>query len=182
MLKEVIKKYKFDKSADRLGPDLVFSHWKLYFKTSMRKLCKAKFKHFADTAEIRPGVYVIGCSKISIGERVILRPTTMLFADPRPNGAGIVIENDVLTGSGVHFYVNNHRFDNSELPIIDQGHSASDKIVVRKGAWIGANAILLPGVEIGENTVVAAGTVVTKSIPPGVVVAGVPAKIIKRIS
>lgn len=181
MLKTIINKIKFDKSADRIGPDLPFLHWRFYFRDLMRATCKKKFRYFADTAEIRPGVYVVGCSKISIGERVVLRPTTMLFADLGREGEGITIEDDVLIGSGVHFYVSNHRFNDTKVPIIDQGHSKSQEIVVKKGAWIGANCIILPGVIIGENSVVAAGSVVTKNVLPKVVVAGIPAKIVKNL-
>ncbi|MFC4209937.1 acyltransferase [Pedobacter lithocola] len=178
---DLITKIKFDKNADRLGPDIPFTHWRLYFKKLMLKICKKKFKYFSDTAEFRAGAYAVCCSKISIGKRVVIRPGTMLFASPGDNGRGIIIEDDVLVGSGVHCYTGNHTFKNLNIPIIDQGHDESKEVVLRKGCWIGANAILLAGVIIGENSVVAAGSVVTKSIPGGVVVAGVPAKIIKSI-
>lgn len=178
---DLIKKIKFDWNADRLGPDIPFTHWRLYFKKKMTRLCKKKFKSFSDTSDFRPGAYAICCSKISLGKRVVIRPGTMLFADPR-NGEGyITIEDDVLIGSCVHFYTGNHSFSRIDLPIIDQGHELAQNIIVRKGCWIGANVVILPGVIIGENTVIAAGSVVTKSIPSGVVVAGVPAKIIKNI-
>lgn len=52
---------------------------------------------------------------------------------------------------------------------------------IKKGAWIGAGAIILPGVTIGECSIVAAGAVVTKSVPPYTMVAGVPAKVVKRL-
>ena len=55
------------------------------------------------------------------------------------------------------------------------------KVVIEENAWIGIGAIICPGVTIGRNAVVAAGTVVTKDVPDNVVVAGVPAKIIKKI-
>ncbi|WP_325051010.1 acyltransferase [Legionella adelaidensis] len=106
----------------------------------------------------------------------------MLFADPRENGAGIVIEDDVLIGSGVHLYVNNHRFENTKLPIMEQGWYPSKPITLKKGCWIGANAIILPGVSIGENAVVGAGSVVTKNIPAYCVAVGSPAKVIKKIT
>ncbi len=176
-----LSKRKFDIGADRIGPDLPFTHWRLYFSPLMKKLCKRKFLSFADSADIRPGVYVIGCSKIKLGNRVSLRPGTMLFADPRENGAGIVIEDDVLIGSEVHFYVHNHRFDDLNIPIIDQGHYPSSEIRVKKGAWIGAKSIILSGVTIGFNSVVGAGAVVTKPVPDNVVVAGNPARIIKYL-
>ena len=112
---------------------------------------------------------------------VVIRPTTMLFADVRENGAEILIEDDVLIGSGVHFYVVNHSFNNSNEPIIHQGHDESKSIIVKTGAWIGANAIILPGVTIGKNSVVAAGSIVTKSVLDYTLVAGNPAKTIRKL-
>lgn len=180
-INDLIKKIKFDIKADRLGPDIPFTHWLLFFKNPMSKLCKNKFKKFSDTSEFRAGAYAVCCSKISIGERVVIRPGTMLFASPGENGAEIIIEDDVLVGSGAHFYTGNHSFKNRDIPIIDQGHDDSKEVVLKKGCWIGANAILLAGVTIGENSVIGAGSIVTKSIPSGVVAAGNPAKIIKKI-
>lgn len=177
----LLKKIRFDITSDRIGPDIPFTHWKMYFKPLMQKLCKKKFKYFDDSAEIRPGVYVIGCSKISLGKRVSLRPETMMFADPRDGGKGITIEDDVLLGSGIHFYVHNHKFDDPSVVIYDQGYYPSKEIIVKKGAWIGAKAIILSGVTIGQNAVVGAGSVVTKSVPDKTVVVGCPAKIIKEI-
>jgi acetyltransferase-like isoleucine patch superfamily enzyme len=54
-------------------------------------------------------------------------------------------------------------------------------VYIKKGAWIGAGAILLPGVTIGEYSLVAAGAVVTKDVLPYTMVAGVPAKVIKEL-
>jgi acetyltransferase-like isoleucine patch superfamily enzyme len=105
----------------------------------------------------------------------------MLFADSREGGAGITIEDDVMLGSGVHLYVSNHKFENPYLPIIDQGHMESKAIVIKRGSWIGANCILLPGVTVGKNSVVGAGCVITKSLPDGVMAVGNPAKVIKKI-
>lgn len=181
ILIEILRKRTFDKNADRIGPDIPFTHWRLFFKSSMLSLCKKKFKHFSDSSEFRPGAYAISCSNISIGSRVVIRPHTMLFADTRVNGKGIIVEDDVLIGSGVHIYTGNHAFDNIKLPIIDQGHSEAREVVIKKGCWIGANVIILPGVTIGENAVIGAGSVVTKSIPSMVVAAGNPARVIKNI-
>ena len=54
-------------------------------------------------------------------------------------------------------------------------------VVIRKNAWIGANATILPGVTVGENAIVAAGAVVSKDVPANTIVGGVPAKIIRHI-
>lgn len=54
-------------------------------------------------------------------------------------------------------------------------------MLIDKNAWLGANSTILPGVTVGKNAVIAAGAVVTKDVPANTVVAGVPAKIIKKI-
>lgn len=106
----------------------------------------------------------------------------MLFADPREEKDGeIIIEDNVMLGSGVHIYVANHRYDLKNLDIINQGHYPAKTVILKKGCWIGANSIILPGVTIGENSVIGAGSVVTKDVPPRVLVAGSPVKFIKEI-
>lgn len=179
---EFLKRFNFWIKTDRIGPDIPGTHWMLYFRRTMLRLCKRKFKHFDDSAEFRPGAYAVCCSNISIGRRVVIRPASMLFAEAVDNDAGIIIEDDVLIGSGVHLNVANHRYHLTDRPIIDQGHTASMPITLRKGCWIGANCVILPGVTIGENAVVGAGSVVTKSVPGGAVAAGNPAKVIKEIN
>lgn len=181
MLLDIIRKYIFDKNSDRLGPDIPFTHWRLYYKNQMIKLCTSKFYHFGERSEFRPGAYAINCSRISIGNDVIIRPGTMLFADLRTADPNIIIEDKVLIGSGVHFYVANHNYTMKEIPIFDQGHLEPCKIVIKTGSWIGANVIILPGIEVGENSVIGAGSIVTKSVPKNVLVAGNPARIISQL-
>ncbi|WP_198593607.1 acyltransferase [Vibrio splendidus] len=176
---DLYKKYQFSKTADRIGPDMPFSHWKLHFQGAMKKLCKSKFKVFSPGADFRAGAYAVYCSNISLGQNVVIRPGTMIFAD---QDAEVVIENNVMMGAGVHFYVNNHKFDKIDVPLIDQGYYPSENILIKEGAWVGANSIILPGVTVGKNSVVGAGSVVTKSIPDFCVAVGSPAKIIKSLS
>ena len=181
LLVEIYKKIKFCRKANRVGPDVPYTHWMLHYKSTMLSLCKKKFRKFSDTAEFRAGAYAVGCSKIEIGDRVIIRPNTMLFGDTIIDmGCSIKIEDDVMIGAGVHIYVNNHRFDNPNIPLIDQGYYPDVAVVLKRGCWIGANAIILPGVTIGENAVIGAGSIVTKSIPDRVVAVGSPAKIIRK--
>ena len=177
----MLKRLKYWITCDRLGPDIPLTHFLLYFPSTMKWICKKKFKHFGENAEFRPGAYADNCSKISIGYKTIIRPGTMLFSEAESELPEIIIEEKVLIGSGVHFYVPNHTFDNPNDMIFDQGYSYKGDIVVRKGSWIGANSIILSGVEIGHNSVVAAASVVTKNVPPKSVVAGNPAKLIKKL-
>tara|TARA_R110002050_G_scaffold97132_1_gene202063 strand:- start:13143 stop:13697 length:555 start_codon:yes stop_codon:yes gene_type:complete len=178
---ELFSRWKFWTNTDRIGPDIAGTHYKLYFKKAGRKLCEKKFKYFGEGAEFRPGAYAFACSKISLGKNVVIRPATMFFADSRTGGAEIVIEDNVLLGSGIHFYVVNHRFDSIDKPIFEQGHHDSKPIIVKEGAWIGANSIILPGVTIGKNAVVGAGSIVTKNLPDYSVAVGNPCRVIKNM-
>ena len=147
----------------------------------MLRICKKKFYHFDNSAEIRPGAYIIGCSQISIGKNVVIRPSTQLHGETESLGISIIIEDDVLIGCGVHIYVENHEFSNTNVPISEQGHAQAKQVIIRSGAWIGANSIILPGVEIGKNTVIGAGSIVTNNILDFSVAVGSPAKVIRKL-
>lgn len=181
MISELTARWRFWSNCDRIGPDILLTHWRLHFPTLMRALCEKKFGSFGENSEFRPGAYAITCSKISIGARVVIRPQTMLFADPRAAVAGkILIEDDVLIGAGVHVYTANHNFSNPALPIAVQGHNDARDVILRTGSWIGAHAVILPGVEVGPGAVVGAGSVVTRSVPQECVAAGNPARVIRN--
>ena len=87
---------------------------------------------------------------------------------------GITIEDDVQIGPKVNLITENHPLDPSKRKSLDL-----KSILVKKNAWIGVGATILPGVTIGENSVVAAGAVVNKDVPANTIVGGVPAKIIR---
>ena len=90
------------------------------------------------------------------------------------------IGSHVNLAQGVIITALNHNFQDPTKHIDEQGVS-TNQINISDDVWIGANAVVLPGVSIGSHAVVAAGAVVTKDIPPGVVVAGTPARIIRQI-
>jgi acetyltransferase-like isoleucine patch superfamily enzyme len=159
---------------------MLSTHPLLFFKRTNNWICKKKFKNFGEGSEFRPYAYAVYPSNISIGKDVIIRPGTMMFADNTKPGY-ISIEDDVAIGSGVHFYVSNHIFDRTDIPIRLQGHYQSRPIKICKGAWIGAGSIILCGVTIGQNAVVGAGSVVTRDVEPYTVVVGNPAHKIKDI-
>lgn len=90
---------------------------------------------------------------------------------------GVTLEDGVFIGPEAKIITENH----PEEPALR--HTLSVKpVIIRRNAWIGAGAVILPGVTIGENAIVAAGAVVTKNVPDNTVVAGVPAKILRNIN
>lgn len=92
---------------------------------------------------------------------------------------GVRIGNNVLIGQRVSFHSENHRFERADLPIKEQGVTRRG-IVVEDDCWLGSGSIILDGVTIGRGSVVAAGSVVTRDVPPMSVIAGMPAEVIRR--
>ena len=90
------------------------------------------------------------------------------------SSGGITIEDGVMIGPEAALMTANHDFKDLMVLICKP-------IVIKKGAWIGARAMIMPGVTVGEGAVVAGGAVVTKDVPPHTIVGGVPAKVIKNI-
>lgn len=89
---------------------------------------------------------------------------------------GITIDDDVKIGPRVNLTTENHPLDPSDRKTL-----LVKPIVIKRNAWIGAGATILPGVTVGENSVVAAGAVVSRDVLPNTVVAGVPAKVVKAL-
>ena len=92
----------------------------------------------------------------------------------------VEIGNNVNLAQGITVTALNHNFGDTNKRIDEQGVS-TNAVKISNDVWIGANAVVLPGVTIGHHCVVAAGAVVTKDVPPHSLVAGVPAKVIKQI-
>ena len=92
----------------------------------------------------------------------------------------VTIGSHVNLAQGIVVTALNHNFENPKLRIDEQGVS-TQPVTIGDDVWIGANAVILPGVAIGSHVVVAAGAVVTKDVPSHTLVAGVPAKVIKSI-
>lgn len=90
------------------------------------------------------------------------------------------IGHHVNLAQGITVTALNHNFEDSEKRIDEQG-VCTTPVVIEDDVWIGANAVILPGVRVGTHSVVAAGAVVTKDVPSHSIVAGIPAKIIKKI-
>jgi acetyltransferase-like isoleucine patch superfamily enzyme len=142
---------------------------------------------------------------ISVGDDVYLAPDVWLnvttdSVDPGPRiilGKGcqigrrssiscknrICLEEDVLLAPSVLIMDHNHNYSDPEAPIHAQGNTAGGKIVIGRNCWLGHGAVIFCGrgeLTLGHNSVVGANAVVTKSFPPGSVIAGNPAILVKK--
>ncbi len=116
-----------------------------------------------------------GLNNTKIGNNVIIGSDNFI------NGkGGLVIEDNVLFGPDVKIITESHSYSDITKPIRAQKKTYKP-IVIRNGAWLCANCVILPGVTIGKNSVVAAGAIVNKDVPDYAIVGGVPAKVIKYI-
>lgn len=109
----------------------------------------------ANNAEINYGCFLLAKEKIVIGENSTLAYGVTILTSANPNGP------------------------HNKLSKIYPKMSAP--VIIGNDVWVGANAVLLPGVKVGDFSVIAAGSIVTKDVPSGVVVAGNPAKIKKHL-
>lgn len=107
--------------------------------------------------------------RVKIGKNVYINSNALMMAR-----GGITIEDDVMVAANVSFLTNNH--DPHDRKVL-----VCKPIVVKKGAWLGANATILPGLMIGKYANVGAASVGTRDVPDYAVVAGSPAKIIKML-
>ncbi len=150
-----------------------------------------------DYAEVNCMTYrgIVAGDRVTIGKHAIIRPTNIYGS---AIGEGLKIGNNssigpysyigcsgyieigdnVMMSPRVSIYAENHLFDHPDLSIKEQGVKR-EFVKIEDDCWIAANTIILAGVTIGRGSVIAAGSVVTKDIPPYSVVGGVPAKVIK---
>ena len=135
--------------------------------------------------EIGPWVLVeSGCwfalypetASMAIGEGSIVNLNCMIAANER-----IEIGRHCMFANSCFLTDADHRFDDPDLPVTHQGVNPKGPVRIGDNCWFGANCVVTGGVTIGERSVVGANSVVTKDLPPGVIAAGAPAKVIREI-
>jgi maltose O-acetyltransferase len=117
--------------------------------------------------------WIYGRGPLKIGDHTWLSPGIVFYTNTK---ASIVIGNKCDIGPGVEFITGGHLIGGADRRA---GEGTALSISIGDGCWVGAKSIILGGVVIGSGSIVAAGSVVTKSIPAGSLVAGIPA-VIKR--
>ncbi|WP_369600015.1 acyltransferase [Hahella sp. SMD15-11] len=114
-------------------------------------------------------------NQISIGDNVSIGPGADF-----DGAGGITIGSGVIFAPGVKIYSRTHYYDGEKLEAIPFDNKVICKeVIIKDYVWIGRDAIILPGVTIGEGAVIGAGSVVSKNVPDGAVVVGNPARVVK---
>ena len=121
------------------------------------------------TSYLMPPLQIDFARQMNIGQHVFVNHSLTCMA-----AGGITIDDGVMIGPNVRIVTDNHDFTNRMVLRCKPVH-------ICRNVWIGVGAIILPGVTIGENAVIAAGAVVTKDVAPNTIVGGNPAKFIKNL-
>ncbi|MEU7043363.1 acyltransferase [Streptomyces varsoviensis] len=126
------------------------------------------------TAGLMPGVDLGPDPVLRLGDGVVLGRGSHVVAS-RP----VTFGNDVFCGPYTYVTSDNHSYDDPERPVGKQW-PRSAPVEIGTGSWLGAGAVILPGARLGRNVVVAAGAVVRGEVPDHAVVAGAPARVVRR--
>lgn len=132
---------------------------------------KAKLASLGKGTVIHPSVIIHGAERVHVGARCSIAEFVHIWGR-----GGITIGDDVLVAS--HTAITSFTHDKHATRYRDS--VAQMPVVIGDNVWIGAGTIVLPGVSIGRGAIVGAGTVVTRNVPEGVVVVGVPARAIDQ--
>ncbi len=125
--------------------------------------------NFGELSRITPPLNGVCFDLVQIGKNVVIGANCLMMAR-----GGMIIEDDVRIAANVQLITNNH--DLYERDVL-----TCKPILIKKDAWIGAGATILPGVEVGKHSIIGACSVVTKDVPDYGVVVGNPAKLIKTL-
>ncbi len=130
-------------------------------------------------AECGPGLDIRPPISIEYAERVFIGSNVFINADLMVIGSGkITIGDNVLIGPCTRLYTPNHSVD---VDLRRAGWELGLPITLEDDAWLGGSVVVCPGVTVGRGSVVGAGAVLTKDVPPGVVVGGNPARVIREV-
>ena len=142
------------------------------FSKKIRGLCaKGMFDKCGRNVDIEHGAFIASGLGIEIGDNSGVGLNARI-AGPLSIGA------DVMMAPGVMIFTQNHAMDDLDIPMRLQT-APKKKVTIGDNVWIGANALIMPGITVGQGSVIAAGAIVTKDVPDFAIVGGNPAKIIK---
>ena len=153
LCRRIADTYGSDPAANRAALEELFAHVGASFVMPPLVVNYGYQVSIGDQSLINTGVTIVDCATVTIGDRVLVAP-------------------------GVHLITAEHPVEAAPRAL---AHTRGRPVVLEDDTWIGAGAIVLPGVTVGARSVVAAGAVVTRDVPADVVVAGTPARVLRSI-
>jgi maltose O-acetyltransferase len=138
-----------------------------------RRLLQDLLGHFGEDAEVKPPLQCDYGYLISIGAGSFVNYGAMIL-----DCAPVKIGTDVQVGPGVQLLTASHPL---EARVRRTRLEFAEPITIGNGAWLGGGAIVCPGVTVGEETVVGAGSVVTRDLPAGVLAVGNPCRVVREL-
>jgi acetyltransferase-like isoleucine patch superfamily enzyme len=167
-------------------------------------LVSGGFARFGRKTTLRLPLRLDGEERIAVGEHVFIGPNSWLqtLADGQNHsiaiyiGSGtsavgsctisavrnVILEENVLLAANVYISDHIHKYSDTELPVMHQGVDKIQPVLIKRGAWLGQNVVVCPGVTIGRGSVIGANSVVVKDIPDFSVAVGAPARVVKSIA
>jgi acetyltransferase-like isoleucine patch superfamily enzyme len=167
-------------------------------------LIRGAFFEYGSNSVIVPPVRLTRLGRIKIGDNVYIGRNSWLQTIPEENNSSVaikidngvsivgsctisavrsvIIEEDVLMAENVYISDHMHSYTDKAKPIICQGITKIEPVIIRRGSWIGQNVVICPGVTVGRGAVVGANSLVNSDVPDYCVVAGTPARMIKLIN
>lgn len=161
------------------------------------------FAHFGKRSTIVPPLRLSGESRIAIGDGVYVGAGSWLQTLPDGKSQAIalsiasgtsiaggcvlsavhrvVLEESVLLARNVYISDHIHKYSDTDKPVLAQGVDKVSPVRIGKGAWLGQNVVVCPGVTVGQGAVVGANSVVTRDIPDFCVAVGAPARVVKEV-
>ena len=136
-------------------------------------LCQQIFRKCGRRINVEKGAYFGYGYNVQIGDNSGIGVNACIMG-----GADVVIGNNVMMAPEVVILTLNHEFESNTESMMAQGYRWAP-VIIEDDVWIGMRALIVPGVKIGKGSIVAAGSVVTKDVPPYTVVGGNPARVIK---
>ena len=137
----------------------------------LRAFCgKLILNHCGSDVNIEKGAQF--STEVSLGDHSGIGVNAMISSH-------VTIGNDVMMGPECIILTSNHGMERKDIPMWQQPFSEPRPVVIGDDVWIGARVIILPGVHVGSGSVIGAGSVVTKDVAPGSIVAGNPARLIR---
>jgi acetyltransferase-like isoleucine patch superfamily enzyme len=166
-------------------------------------LISGAFAHFGRRTVLMHPLRLLGEQRIAVGDNVFIGPGSWLQTLPDGDNESVAIaigngtsiagtcvisavrnvtlEEYVLLARNVYISDHIHKYDQTDAPILSQGVDKISPVLIKRGAWLGQNVVVCPGVTIGTGAVIGANAVVTHDIPAYSVAAGAPARVLKAI-